>query len=208
MACGAAYKAAAKGCESEELYRKNIGRDEDAMEPKDNIIRPSFHRQFDTHVSGDNTVRKAVPYLDRYQQEQLERQQERQRRWEKQIHKRAVQKEFEERRRRANALTFAEAAVVGVLCAVLLFACIFYVGQQAKLNQSRNELASLQKTYAALVEDNNARSSALEGSIDYQRIYEYATQELGMMYPEKGQTVTYKRNPGSYVKQAEEIPSN
>lgn len=178
------------------------------MEPKDNIIRPSFHRQFDTHVSGDNTVRKAVPYLDRYQQEQLERQQERQKRWEKQIHKRAVQKEFEERRKRANALTSTEAAIVGVLCAVFFVACIFYVGQQAKLNQSRNELASLQKTYASLVEDNNAKSSAIEGSIDYQRIYEYATQELGMTYPEKGQTVTYKRNPGSYVKQGEEIPNN
>lgn len=78
-------------------------------------------------------MRKAVPYLDRYQQEQLERQQERQKRWEKQIHKRAVQKEFEERRRRANALTFAEASVVGVLCAVLLFACIFYVGAAGKV---------------------------------------------------------------------------
>ena len=113
------------------------------MEPKDNIIWPSFKRQFNTAVSGDNTVRKAVPYLDRYQQEQLERQQERQKRWEKQIHKRAVQKEFEERRRRANALTFAEASVVGVLCAVLLFACIFYVGQQAKLNQSNTKLAHM-----------------------------------------------------------------
>ena len=41
------------------------------MEPKDNIIWPSFKRQFNTAVSGDNTVRKAVPYLDRYQQEQL-----------------------------------------------------------------------------------------------------------------------------------------
>ena len=111
------------------------------MEPKNNIIWPSFNRQFNTAVSGDNTVHKAVPYLDRYQQEQLERQQERQKRWEKQIHKRAVQKEFEERRRRANALTFAEASVVGVLCAVLLFACIFYVGQQAKLNQSNTKLA-------------------------------------------------------------------
>ena len=64
------------------------------MEPKNNIIWPSFNRQFNTAVSGDNTVHKAVPYLDRYQQEQLERQQERQKRWEKQIHKRAVQKEF------------------------------------------------------------------------------------------------------------------
>ena len=134
------------------------------MEPKDNIIWPSFKRQFNTAVSGDNTVRKAVPYLDRYQQEQLERQQERQKRWEKQIHKRAVQKEFEERR--------------------------------------------LQKTYASLVEDNNAKSSEIEGSVDYERIYDYAVNELGMMYPEKGQTVTYKRNPGSYVKQGEEIPSN
>ncbi len=178
------------------------------MESKDNIIRPSFHRQFDTHVSGGSTVREAVPYLDRYQQEQLKRQQERQRRWEKQIHKRAVQREFEERRKRANALTFTEAVVVGVLCAAFLCVCIFYVGQQAALNASQKQLTSLQKTYSSLVEDNNARSSAIESSIDYERIYEYATQELGMTYPEKGQTVTYKRNPGSYVKQAEEIPSN
>ena len=91
------------------------------MEPKDNIIWPSFKRQFNTAVSGDNTVRKAVPYLDRYQQEQLERQQERQKRWEKQIHKRAVQKEFEERRRRANALTF-------VCCA---FICMYFLRRSA-----------------------------------------------------------------------------
>ena len=178
------------------------------MEQKDNIIWPSFHKQVNTAISGDNTVRKAVPYLDRYEQEQLERQRERQRRWEKQIHKRAVQKEFEERRRNANALSFVEASVVGVLCAVLLLACVFYVGQQAKLNESRNNLASLQKTYAELVEDNSASSSAIEGSIDYEQIYSYAVNELGMMYPEKGQSVTYKRNPGSYVKQAEEIPNN
>ena len=106
------------------------------MEPKDNIIWPSFKRQFNTAVSGDNTVRKA------------------------------------------------------------------------KLNQSNTKLASLQKTYASLVEDNNAKSSEIEGSVDYERIYDYAVNELGMMYPEKGQTVTYKRNPGSYVKQGEEIPSN
>ncbi len=178
------------------------------MDPKDNIIWPSFHRQFDTRVSGDSTVRKATPYLDSYQQEQLKRQQERQKRWEKQIHKRAVQKEFEERRRQANALSFTEAAVVGVLCAVFLFVCIFYLDQQAKLNASQKQLTALQKTYTSLVEDNDALSSTIEGSIDYQRIYDYATQELGMTYPEKGQTVTYKKNSSSYVKQAEDIPSN
>lgn len=135
------------------------------MEPKDNIIWPSFKRQFNTAVSGDNTVRKAVPYLDRYQQEQLERQQERQKRWEKQIHKRAVQKEFEERRRRANALTFAEASVVGVLCAVLLFACIFYVGQQAKLNQSNTKLASLQKHMLPLLRTITLKAVKLKGQL-------------------------------------------
>ena len=135
------------------------------MEPKNNIIWPSFNRQFDTAVSGDNTVRKAVPYLDRYQQEQLERQQERQKRWEKQIHKRAVQKEFEERRRRANALTFAEASVVGVLCAVLLFACIFYVGQQAKLNQSNTKLASLQKHMLHLLRIITPKAVKLKGQL-------------------------------------------
>ena len=58
--------------------------------------------------SGDNTVRKAVPYLDRYQQEQLERQQERQKRWEKQIHTRAVQKEDVYKRQSQDSMYLAE----------------------------------------------------------------------------------------------------
>ena len=135
------------------------------MEPKDNIIWPSFKRQFNTAVSGDNTVRKAVPYLDRYQQEQLERQQERQKRWEKQIHKRAVQKEFEERRRRANALTFAEASVVGVLCAVLLFACIFYVGQQAKLTKAIQSLHHCKKHMLPLLRTITLKAVKLKGQL-------------------------------------------
>ena len=90
------------------------------MEPKDNIIWPSFKRQFNTAVSGDNTVRKAVPYLDRYQQEQLERQQERQKRWEKQIHKRAVQKEFEERRRRIQSLHHCKKHMLPLLRTITL----------------------------------------------------------------------------------------
>ena len=96
------------------------------MEPKNNIIWPSFNRQFNTAVSGDNTVHKAVPYLDRYQQEQLERQQERQKRWEKQIHKRAVQKEFEERKKKSKCtVPLLRHLVVGVLCAVS-FICMYF----------------------------------------------------------------------------------
>lgn len=177
------------------------------MEHSNNVIRPSFNKkQSYTVVSGDNAVRKAKPYLDRYQQEQLERQEERRRRWEKQIHKRAVQKELEERRARNSVFTLAEVSVIGVLIAVFLAACIFYLSQLARQNQVQKQLGALKSEYAALVEDNNARSSSIEGKIDHEWIYRYATDELGMMYPEKGQTVIYRKDAGSYVKQAEEIP--
>lgn len=178
------------------------------MEHKNNVIRPSFNRQQSyTAMSGDSALRETLPYLDRYQQEQLERQKERQKRWEKQIHKRAVQKEFEERRAKSSALTFTEASIVSIICILFFAACIFYVGQLAQLNKSQKQIASLQSTYASIAEDNNARSSQIEGMIDHEWIYDYATQTLGMMYPEKGQTVTYKKDAGSYVKQSEAIPS-
>lgn len=134
------------------------------MEPKDNIIWPSFKRQFNTAVSGDNTVRKAVPYLDRYQQEQLERQQERQKRWEKQIHKRAVQKEFEERRRRANALTFAEASVVGVLCAVL-YLHVFLRRSAGKVKPKQYKACITAKTYASLLRTITLKAVKLKGQL-------------------------------------------
>lgn len=95
-----------------------------------------------------------------------------------------------------------------MFCVLCFYLHVFLRRSAGKVKPKQYKACITAKTYASLVEDNNAKSSEIEGSVDYERIYDYAVNELGMMYPEKGQTVTYKRNPGSYVKQGEEIPSN
>lgn len=176
------------------------------MKQNDNIIRPSFGKQPNIVLTGDNAVRKPRTYLDQYQEEQQRRQEERRKRWEKQIHKRAVQKEFQERRARNSAFTLQEACAIAVIVAVLFVSCAFYLTQlssQYTVSRATNRLKS---EYAQLLQDNNAQSSYIEGAIDYDYIYWYATRELGMSYPEKGQQITYHRSDASRVRQVEDIP--
>lgn len=170
------------------------------------VIRPSFTRQSYTVLPGGNAVRKAEVKESWQEKEQRERQEERRRRWEKQIRRRAIQKEFKERRARSSVFSLKEACAIGVLAVFFLAACVFYLSQFSAENQSTRALSSLKSQYSRLVEDNNAESSRIEGSIDHDEIYRYVTEELGMAYPEKGQTVGYKRSESSFVKQAEEIP--
>ena len=49
---------------------------------------------------------------------------------------------------------------------------------------------------------------ALDSALEQKCNYLYQIIVIDDYAKEKGQTVTYKRNPGSYVKQGEEIPSN
>lgn len=171
-----------------------------------NVIRPNFTRQSNTVLTDGNAVRSLDTPESRREAEELERQQERRRRWEKQIRKRAIQEEYRRRRRSESLFSLREACVVGAVAACFLCSCLFYVMQLAGQTQSAKRLGTLKNEYSELVEDNNAESSRIEGSIDYEAIYEYATDVLGMRHPKKGQSIEYKRSNNSIVNQGEDIP--
>ena len=46
-----------------------------------------------------------------------------------------------------------------------------------------------------------------EADIDYDAIYDTAVNELGMVYPAKGQVIRYAAGESEYVKQYQNIPN-
>lgn len=168
------------------------------------VLRPSFTRQPYTVLQTGNAVREVKE--SREERELRERQEERRIRWERNIRRQAIRREFEDRRARHSVFNLREACVISVLTVCLVASCVFYLTQLSSENRSAKTLDSLKSQYSSLIQDNNALSSRIEGSIDYDEIYRYATEELGMAYPEKWQTAEYQKSDVSYVKQAEEIP--
>ncbi|MDF2587449.1 MAG: Septum formation initiator [Anaerocolumna sp.] len=93
-----------------------------------------------------------------------------------------------------------------VAIVVTLYSCITYLGVQANKTQMQKEITKLERNLTKLQDENHAELSKLNTSLDLNYIYQVATTELGMVYPNENQVITYKSNLSDYVRQYEEIP--
>ena len=97
-------------------------------------------------------------------------------------------------------------AAISAVMVVMLAACSFLLYQQAAATGMLRTNSSLEAKYVTLVRDNNALSGMIETEIDYQAIYDYAVNTLGMKYPDKSQIVYYQKQDNGSVYQLDEIP--
>ena len=81
-----------------------------------------------------------------------------------------------------------------------------YLEIKSDINQNNRKVASLEQQYQELAEQNDARETEIESSIDYDAIREYAMNNLGMSYPKKNQVLAYDGVESEYVRQNDEIP--
>ena len=57
-----------------------------------------------------------------------------------------------------------------------------------------------------LTNSNDELELEINAGIDYEQIYNTAVNELGMVYPERDQVITYDAGVSEYVKQYHDIP--
>ena len=81
-----------------------------------------------------------------------------------------------------------------------------YLKREAQASENRRNLALRQQEYAQLVDNNNVFEARIEAEIDDDEIYRIATEELGMVYPQKYQVINYDSLESEYVRQNGEIP--
>lgn len=157
--------------------------------------------QSSAYVSG-NTVKKlytAVPKPEveaprRKTREQTEEEQKQRAARQHQIH-------------RANRMNFLYTAAVSGIVAVIFGICFQYLNLQSTVKGNAAEVTQLQAQLNELTSANDEKELEINAGINYDEIYNTAVNELGMVYPERDQVITYEPGVSEYVKQYEDIPS-
>ncbi len=95
-------------------------------------------------------------------------------------------------------MTCAAVVVVGL--------CFYILKLSADVREGKNNIANLKSQLNAQLDENAEYSSGLESMTNLEEIYNIATNELGMVYSEPGQTVYYSQSNEDYVVQYKNVP--
>ena len=116
--------------------------------------------------------------------------------------RRARQKQI----RRNNKINLMYTLVVATVASVVFFICYQYLNVQATAKVNSDKIMELKSTLNSLKNDNDALEADINASIDYDALYDTAVNDLGMVYPGKGQVITYDSKESEYVKQYKDVP--
>lgn len=95
---------------------------------------------------------------------------------------------------------------VAVVC--VLFICVNYLHGHASINGRIHHIEVLEAQLEELKAENDALETRINTSIDLDRIYRVATEELGMVYADRDQVLLYNKTESEYVRQYEDIPKH
>ena len=84
--------------------------------------------------------------------------------------------------------------------------CLQYLNVQSQVKTNSTAVTRLQSELNELTNSNDELELEINAGIDYEQIYNTAVNELGMVYPERDQVITYDAGVSEYVKQYHDIP--
>lgn len=159
------------------------------------------------YVDG-NTVRKVQPKRrpnpEELERRELARKRERQRILaEREMEYRAQQDRL---RHKSVALDVKYIAVLITASVFTLGLCFSYIQMQTSINTRISSIEAKKQQLDQLKSENDALQNSIDTSVNLDEIYRVATQELGMVYAGKDQTITYDKTESEYVRQYEDIP--
>lgn len=113
----------------------------------------------------------------------------------------------EKRIRRASRVNFLYTVGVSAIVAAIFVLCVQYLNVQSAVQANQSAVTELQSQLNTLTNENDETELNINTSIDYELIYNTAVDELGMIYPDRDQVITYDSVESEYVKQYKDIPS-
>lgn len=156
----------------------------------------NFSRAYGTGYIGDNLARSIAPAAEPLKAPEKEPVREPERK--------AQPKEQPERGLCAS-FGFAFTLLMVGAAVVLFITLAKYISLNIDAGQKAKEIASLRSQLTTAVMENDNYEVAINASIDYDYIYQVATQELGMVYASKSQIITYEHKESEYVVQYKDV---
>lgn len=109
---------------------------------------------------------------------------------------------------RANKINFLYTIGVSVIVITMFVLCVQYLNIQSAVQGNQSTVKEMQSQLNELTVENDETEVWINTSIDYELIYDTAVNELGMIYPDRNQVITYDSTISEYVKQYKDIPSS
>ncbi len=105
-----------------------------------------------------------------------------------------------------SGINFASLIVLTVAIIATVYVCVDYLMLQNQVSQMDKSIIKLEKELTVLTNENDASYEAIDTALNLDYIYQVAVEELGMVYPNKNEVITYKSSSSNYVRQYEDIP--
>lgn len=171
-----------------------------------NIKRYQF--QSGTSYTDGNTARKrdfsgqyAMPNINTAPKRQVRPIPEPRRRVEKQPERRV-----RSRPRELSGISKASLFVLTLAIGATLYFCIEFLMLQHQVSNMEKDIISKERTLATMKNENDAAYEQINMVYDLDYVYSIAVNELGMVYPNNNEIITFEKTEESYVRQYADIP--
>ena len=160
-----------------------------------------------TYIDG-NTVRRIQPKRRPHPEELERRHQARQRERQRILDEREMEYRAQQERLHHKTVVVDRTylAVLIIASVFTLGLCFSYIQMQTSINTRISSIETKKQQLDKLKSENDALQNSIDTSVNLDEIYRVATQELGMVYAGKDQTITYDKTESEYVRQYEDIP--
>lgn len=114
--------------------------------------------------------------------------------------------EGEKKKSRKMRMSFLYVAFLALSVGLLGKSLISYVQLQADITASNNRISNYESTLNNLTLANDDEYSKMVNAVDLEEVKRIAVEELGMVYADESQIITYQRENSDYVRQLKDIP--
>lgn len=95
--------------------------------------------------------------------------------------------------------------LTAALC-LAAFILVKYIALQSQITSAAKEISSMESEYRSLKMQNDETYDRIIDSVNLTDVKKVAMEELGMVYAQEDQIVTYESNESDYVRQYSQIP--
>lgn len=119
-------------------------------------------------------------------------------------------KQQEQRKAKAPGLSHGinllSMTLFAVAMAITLYLCYDYLKVQGNIVQLERDIVNLEADVNAKVLENDALEASLGTTLNLEEVFQTAVGELGMVYPNKNEVISYTASEDGHVIQYRDIP--
>ena len=119
----------------------------------------------------------------------------------------APERQIHRQPRHMSGISMATLFILTIAIAATLYFCIEYLMLQHEVSNMEKSIVSMENNLNTMRNENDAAYEQINMVYDLDYVYSIAVEELGMVYPNNNEVITFEGTDESYVRQYADIPN-